>query len=82
MDSLLGIKYNLSKQPLNKYGYKKIATQDEYSLYENQLALPLGMMTDEGIYPKDAVNSQTELLAHLAGKQGNLFSFSAIKEKN
>lgn len=81
MDSLLGIKYNLSKQPLNKYGYKKIATQDEYSLYENQLALPLGMMTDEGIYPKDAVNSQTELLAHLAGKQGNLFSFSAIKEK-
>lgn len=80
MDSLLGIKYNLSKQPVMKYGYKKIATKGDYSLYENSYALPLGILTDEEIYQKDAVNNQTELMSHLSGIEENLFSFGTVKE--
>ena len=80
MDSLLGIKYNLSKKPVMKYGYKKIATKGDYSLYENSYALPLGILTDEEIYQKDAVNNQTELMSHLSGVEENLFSFGTVKE--
>lgn len=80
MDSLLGIKYNLSKQPVMKYGYKKIATKGDYSLYENRYALPLGILTDKGIYQKDAVNNQSELISHLSGIKESLFSFGTVKE--
>lgn len=81
MDSLLGIKYNLSKQDdLNKYGFDKISSKGEYSLYENKNTLPLGVLTDKEIYEPDAVSNQTELIKHLSGMEEDLFSFGNVKE--
>lgn len=81
MDSLLGIKYNLSKQEdINKYGFEKIATKGKYNLYENKNTLPLGVLTDKEIYEPNAVNNQTELIKHLSGMEEDLFSFGNVKE--
>lgn len=74
-DTLVGMKYNLSKNDLNKFGYKRIADSGEYILYENQYALPLGVLTDEAIYGDQAVNNQTELFNQLSDMEGELFSF-------
>lgn len=74
-DTLVGMKYNLAKDDLMKFGYKKISSVGEYSLYENQYALPLGILTDDKIYKPDAVQNQTELFNHLSGLEGELFSF-------
>ncbi len=85
MDALLGMKYNLAKEDLRKYGYKAIKTAGDYTLYENQFAMPLGILTDKGIYKKNAVKNQTELMQYLSGDESNIFSFAeveTVKENN
>ncbi|MCB5954980.1 YfhO family protein [Enterococcus sp. CWB-B31] len=74
-DTLVGVKYNVAKGELLKFGYTKIGKSGEYSLYENEYALPLGIWTDEEIYKSGAVANQTELFNHLSGIKGELFSF-------
>ncbi|MHC5226682.1 YfhO family protein [Enterococcus sp. LJL99] len=79
MDALLGIKYNLSKSDVNKYGYVKKETIGDYNLYENQFALPLGVTTDKGIYKEGAVLNQTELLHYLSETTTPFFYFSEVE---
>lgn len=74
-DTLVGMKYNLAKDDLMKFGYKKVSSAGEYTLYENEYALPLGILTDDKIYEPTAVQNQTELFNHLSGMEGELFSF-------
>ncbi|MGG5342832.1 YfhO family protein [Enterococcus sp. AZ192] len=75
-DTLLGMKYNISSDKgFNKFGYKKVGKSGDFTLYENQYALPLGVMTDKGIYKKDAVKNQTELFNHLTETSETYFSF-------
>ncbi|MEI5993834.1 hypothetical protein A5880_001381 [Enterococcus sp. 4G2_DIV0659] len=80
MDSLVGMKYNLAKEVVRKFGYNKIAEKGEFSLYENSYALPLGMWTDDEIYESGAVKSQATLLNHLAETKEDFFSFSALEQ--
>lgn len=75
MDSLLGIKYNLSKQDPLKFGYSLKETSGEYQLYENEYALPLGMLTDEGIYEEGVAGNQAKLLNYLADTSESYFDF-------
>ncbi|WP_348921134.1 YfhO family protein [Enterococcus rotai] len=84
MDSLLGIKYNISKQNVMKYGFKKVAAEKDFSLYENTLALPMGVLTDEKIYEELYSTSQPGLLANLSGieKASAVFGFTDLKEVN
>lgn len=85
MDALLGIKYNISENDPKKYGYELKETAGKHKLYENRLALPLGILTDQGIYKKDAVKNQSELIAYLSNQKEPLFYFSEaemIKEEN
>lgn len=79
MDALVGIKYNLAKKDPAKFGFDKIGAKGAYSLYENRFALPLGIITDEGIYEAGAVSNQTELFNYLADTKGELFSFDEAK---
>ncbi|WP_207695847.1 hypothetical protein DOK67_0001436 [Enterococcus sp. DIV0212c] len=81
MDSLIGIKYNLSKYELKKYGYEKIGKKGEYHLYENKNALPLGILTNKEIYQKNAINNQSELINHLSGMEESFVSFGEAKVK-
>lgn len=79
MDSLLGIKYNLAQNDPDKFGFTLKKKVGKYGVYENEFALPLGMLTDKGIYKKDVVKNQTELLQYLSGETDSFFYFSEIK---
>lgn len=83
MDSLMGIKYNLTKEPLSKYGFTKNDHTKNYMSYENENALPLGFLADpeaEQIEQpaNDNLTSQTNLLNGLAGLHEQYFSFQPI----
>ncbi|EOH96123.1 hypothetical protein UAY_03033 [Enterococcus moraviensis ATCC BAA-383] len=80
MDDLMGIKYNLAKKDPKKYGFEKIATHGEYSLYENKAALPLGMLTDKEIYQEKNNNNQTSLIQHLSEIKEPIFQFTGLNE--
>ncbi|WP_086348867.1 YfhO family protein [Candidatus Enterococcus clewellii] len=74
-DSLMGIKYNLGKESPLKFGYEKVAESGKYWLYENKYALPLGILTDEGIYEEEAVRNQTEFFNYLSQEEEEVFFF-------
>ena len=82
MDSLVGMKYNLSKEPLNKFGYSPIGSSGNFTLYENKYAIPLGVITDGGIYEQGAVQSQASLFNYLAKGNEEFFSFKELKQIN
>ena len=77
-DSLMGIKYILSKKaPLGYKEVKSIGKYNEKNVYENSYALGLGYLTHKDVY-KDIVaeNSfeyQNRLLSGIVGKQVNVF---------
>ncbi|MBO0439868.1 YfhO family protein [Candidatus Enterococcus ikei] len=78
MDSLLGIKYIIDKTDPMKYGFEKIATEGEYSLYENKETLPLGIYTNEDIFLPNAVQTQIDLYNQLSGMKDSFFSIDEI----
>lgn len=80
MDSLIGVKYNLSKTELNKFGFDEKDRRGEYKLYENKSALPLGILTDKEIYEPDAVQTQATLFNHLAETNEDFFTFASTKK--
>lgn len=82
MDALLSIKYNLSKEAIDKFGFKKIATSGKYSLYENQYALPLGILTDKNIFKKEINQNQTTLLQHLSDSDEQIYQYTELNEAN
>lgn len=90
MDGLTGIKYNLTKTPLNKFGFKEKAKNADYQLYENDYALPLAFLTDDTAAkivqpPNDNLTSQTNLVNKLSGNNLRYFDFlplSLVKTDN
>lgn len=80
MDAFMGMKYNLSDQDPMKYGYEYSNRQGKYSLYENNYALPLGMITDHSIYQikqpeNNNLMSQTLLFNALSKQNQQYFHF-------
>ncbi|MTD40324.1 YfhO family protein [Erwinia sp. CPCC 100877] len=80
MDSLVGIKYNISENDPLKFGFFPTEKAGKYSLYENSYALPLGFLADSDIYTvkqpaNDNLGSQTELFNALSGQKENYFKF-------
>ena len=80
MDSLLGIKHNISDKMINKYGYTSLSKSGKYQIYENANAMPLGVLTDKELYqvkfPKnDNLGAQTALINQLAQLEEDYFSF-------
>lgn len=80
MDSLIGIKHNISDQIVQKYGFTSTSKSGKYQLYENEFAMPLGMLTDENLYktkfPKnDNLGAQTALVNQLAHLDETYFTF-------
>lgn len=82
MDSLMGIKYNISDQNVLKYGFSPIEKQGKYTLYENKNAMPLGMLTNDDLYkiklPKnDNLGAQTNLVNQLADLNEVYYTFTS-----
>lgn len=83
MDSLFDIKYNLSTQPVEKYGFSKKQKVGDYQLYENHNALELGLLAPKDIYnvqqPKfDNLASQKNLFNALSRQNQEYFKFTTI----
>lgn len=71
MDSLMGIKHNISDQGIDKYGFNRVSQKGKYQLFDNKNTLPLGVLTDADIYnvtiPKgNNLKSQQNLVNHLS----------------
>ncbi|KHD43004.1 YfhO family protein [Streptococcus hongkongensis] len=77
MDSLMGVKYNLSPAPIDKNGFHKIKENGHTSLYQNDLALGLGILTDTPFkthsFTVNTLDNQKFLLNQLSGLQLNYF---------
>lgn len=83
MDSFTGVKYNIAKSALSKFGFTPVSSSGEYSLYENRYSLPLAFTAPTSIYdvsqiPNDNLASQTNLFNGLAEENLNYFSFIPI----
>lgn len=79
-DALIGIKYNISNQLVPKFGFKNSFANERYQVYENQYALPLGILTNSQLYqtkfPKnDNLGAQRNLFNALSGLDQSYFSF-------
>ncbi|WP_339101812.1 YfhO family protein [Candidatus Enterococcus clewellii] len=75
MDVISGIKYNLTKEDMHKFGFTKQAESGEYALYSNAYAMPLGVLTNEQVYEEGKVRSQTSLFNQLAEKDFEYYTF-------
>ncbi|MGT2934970.1 YfhO family protein [Streptococcus castoreus] len=72
MDSLLGIKYNLSQESLTKFGFINVKKSGNMILYQNNYSSPLAILTNN-IYKDvnlsvNTLDNQTKLLNQLSGK--------------
>ncbi|MHC5269206.1 YfhO family protein [Enterococcus sp. LJL98] len=83
MDSFLGLKYNISKTTLDKFGFTKIGKQGPYQLYENAYALPLAFTAPKEasnleVIENDNLGNQQNLMNHLTGLEENFFEFQPL----
>lgn len=69
LDSLVGIRYLLSRHPVNRPGFEPYARVDDVLIYRNRFALPLGV-----IYRRTVDES---MLSRLSGLEQDLLFFSA-----
>ncbi|CAM3210131.1 copper ABC transporter permease [Vagococcus fessus] len=81
MDSLLGIRYNISKNKTLKFGFKEFDKNNTLKMYQNDYANSLGMMAPRSLYkykPKENafLDNQASLLSTLSGNKLNLFTHS------
>ena len=81
MDALVGVKFNIAKNDPLKAGFAQTSVTKDYQLYENENALPLGMLTDTGIYDvelpaNDNLASQENLYNYLASSTADYFTMT------
>ncbi|MGX6970800.1 YfhO family protein [Vagococcus bubulae] len=81
MDSLMGIKHNISDQDILKYGFNPTDSQGKYTLYTNDNALPLGILTNDDLYKlklpaRDNLGAQTTLINQLADLNDVYYTFT------
>ena len=90
MDSLFGIRYNIGKTPVNKYGFAQVESSNGYHLFENHYALPLGVKTDNAFnkfkwLETDNLGCQTNLVNALSGQNNQYFTMTypkIVKKEN
>ena len=77
-DSLVGIQYNISDSPIDKYGFKDIYQKDNLTLYENQYPLPIAFASqsvyNDVKFNEHTLDNQTSFLNQLANVDFDYFS--------
>lgn len=81
MNSFTGVEYILSMQDPLLFGYELEAKSGNYQLYKSNYALPLAMMTDEGIYTHENVENQSKLWNYLAGNDDEYVKFTSVDKE-
>ncbi|MDR1567856.1 MAG: YfhO family protein [Streptococcaceae bacterium] len=81
-DSLFGVKYLLSKNDLSRFGYVKDGESGNYTLYKNNLAAPLGILTaskeDTKQLGASQLDSQRTLTNYLANEDSSYYSVNYL----
>ena len=77
-DSLFGIQYNISENPIDKYGFQDVYQKDNLTLYENQFSLPIAFAS-QSIYNdvkfnEHTLDNQASFLNQLANVKFDYFS--------
>ena len=77
-DSLFGIQYNISENPIDKYGFQDVYQKDNLTLYKNQFSLPIAFAS-QSIYNdvkfnEHTLDNQASFLNQLANVNFDYFS--------
>ena len=77
-DSLVGIQYNISEKPIDKYGFQDVYQKDNLTLYENQFSLPIAFASqsvyNDVKFNEHTLDNQTSFLNQLANTNFDYFS--------
>ncbi len=77
-DSLFGIQYNISDNPIDKYGFQDVYQKDNLTLYENQFSLPIAFASqsvyNDVKFTEHTLDNQTSFLNQLADVNFDYFS--------
>ena len=76
-DSLFGIQYNISENPIDKYGFKDVYQKDNLTLYENQFSLPIAFASqsvyNDVKFTEHTLDNQASFLNQLANVNFDYF---------
>ena len=77
-DSLFGIQYNISENPIDKYGFQDVYQKDNLTLYENQFSLPIAFASqsvyNDVKFNEHTLDNQASFLNQLANVNFDYFS--------
>ncbi|WP_173253021.1 YfhO family protein [Streptococcus sp. 2579] len=77
-DSLFGIQYNISENPIDKYGFQDVYQKDNLTLYENQFSLPIAFASqsvyNDVKFTEHTLDNQASFLNQLANVDFDYFS--------
>ena len=77
-DSLFGIQYNISENPIDKYGFQDVYQKDNLTLYENQFSLPIAFASqsvyNDVKFNEHTLDNQVSFLNQLANVDFDYFS--------
>lgn len=77
-DSLFGIQYNISENPIDKYGFQDVYQKDNLTLYENQVSLPIAFASqsvyNDVKFNEHTLDNQASFLNQLADVNFDYFS--------
>ena len=77
-DSLFGIQYNISENPIDKYGFQDVYQQDNLTLYKNQFSLPIAFASqsvyNDVKFNEHTLDNQASFLNQLANVDFDYFS--------
>ena len=77
-DSLFGIQYNISENPIDKYGFQNVYQKDNLTLYENQFSLPIAFASqsvyNDVNFKEHTLDNQASFLNQLANVNFDYFS--------
>ena len=77
-DSLFGIQYNISENPIDKYGFQDVYQKHNLTLYENQFSLPIAFASqsvyNDVKFNEHTLDNQSSFLNQLANVNFDYFS--------
>lgn len=77
-DSLFGIQYNISENPIDKYGFQDVYQKNNLTLYENQFSLPIAFASqsvyNDVKFNEHTLDNQASFLNQLANVDFDYFS--------
>lgn len=92
LDSLIGVKYVISRKPIDWAGFRKIHEVDGLSIFENEVALPLGVIYEQqfprsmllsmSLEAKDITMMNAAIVDSLRGSRPRVFDARQFTRKS